>query len=88
MIVSELRAGTLQAPAWALPVFAVGIAAILAVAVPLLLKPGTDAFNEQRNDIGKHACSAAAQDSIARHNEMYDRIRTLVEDRATSSWVV
>ena len=30
-----------------------GIAGILAIAVPLLLKPGTDAFNEQRNDIGK-----------------------------------
>jgi len=30
----------------------VGVAGLLAIAVPLLLKPGTDAFNEQRNDIG------------------------------------
>ena len=28
------------------------LAAILAVSIPLLLKPGTDAFNEQKNDIG------------------------------------
>ena len=42
----------LQAPAWALPLFAVGISLLLAIAVPLLLKPGADAFNEQRNDIG------------------------------------
>lgn len=44
--------GNVEAPAWALPVLAVGVAAVIAVAVPLLLKPGTDAFNEQRNDIG------------------------------------
>jgi len=30
----------------------VGVAVIVAVAVPLLLKPGTDAFEQQRNDIG------------------------------------
>ena len=87
-MISELRPGTLQAPAWALPVFAIGIAAILAVAVPLLLKPGTDAFNEQRNDIGKHAHIAAAQLSIARHNEVYDRIRTPPRRQATTSWVL
>ena len=36
----------------ALPIFAVAISLFLAIAVPLLLKPGSDAFNEQRNDIG------------------------------------
>ena len=41
-----------QAPMWALPVFAVAISLFLAIAVPLLLKPGADAFNDQRNDIG------------------------------------
>jgi hypothetical protein len=33
-------------------VFAIGFSLILAIAIPLLLKPGADAFNEQRNDIG------------------------------------
>ena len=82
-----------SAPAWVLPVAAVGISAVLAIAIPLAreslvfpsprtcaaktplkstayivntikantdmgalaphaVKPGTDAFNEQRNDIG------------------------------------
>ena len=36
----------------ALPIFAVAISVFLAIAVPLLLKPGADAFNDQRNDIG------------------------------------
>ena len=42
----------LQAPMFALPIFAVAIALFLGIAVPLLLKPGSDAFNDQRNDIG------------------------------------
>ena len=37
---------------WALPILAITMSAFLAIAVPLLLKPGSDAFNEQRNDIG------------------------------------
>jgi hypothetical protein len=48
----EIEVLRLQAPMWALPVFAFAISALLAIAVPLLLKPGSDAFNEQRNDIG------------------------------------
>jgi hypothetical protein len=42
----------LQAPMWALPIFAIVISLFIGIAVPLLLKPGSDAFNEQRNDIG------------------------------------
>ncbi len=37
---------------WALPIFAIVISLFIGIAVPLLLKPGSDAFNEQRNDIG------------------------------------
>ena len=44
--------GEVNAPGWVLPVAAIGIAAILSIAVPLALKPGSDAFNEMRNDIG------------------------------------
>ncbi len=47
-----LNFSRLQAPMWALPIFAVAISFFLAIAVPLLLKPGSDAFNDQRNDIG------------------------------------
>ncbi len=36
---------------WALPIFEVEIFLFLVSAVPLLLKPAVDAFDELRNDI-------------------------------------
>eukprot|EP00282_Hemiselmis_andersenii_P026654 CAMPEP_0169485530 /NCGR_PEP_ID=MMETSP1042-20121227/32338_1 /TAXON_ID=464988 /ORGANISM="Hemiselmis andersenii, Strain CCMP1180" /LENGTH=144 /DNA_ID=CAMNT_0009600631 /DNA_START=37 /DNA_END=471 /DNA_ORIENTATION=+ len=44
--------GNVEAPAWVPFAIGFGIAVVLTAAIPLLLKPGTDAFNEQRNNIG------------------------------------
>mmetsp|Transcript_37003 Transcript_37003/g.91076 ORF Transcript_37003/g.91076 Transcript_37003/m.91076 type:complete len:136 (+) Transcript_37003:37-444(+) len=44
--------GAVEAPPYALPLLAVAISLGLAVLIPLILKPGTDAFNEGRTNAG------------------------------------
>lgn len=40
--------GAVEAPGFALPLLALGVGLGLAVLIPLILKPGTDAFNAGR----------------------------------------
>mmetsp|Transcript_12726 Transcript_12726/g.32016 ORF Transcript_12726/g.32016 Transcript_12726/m.32016 type:complete len:146 (-) Transcript_12726:478-915(-) len=56
--------GAVEAPVWVPIAIAFGISVVLTAAIPLLLKPGSDAFNEQRNNIGVFSDKGTKEDQF------------------------
>mmetsp|Transcript_22539 Transcript_22539/g.56918 ORF Transcript_22539/g.56918 Transcript_22539/m.56918 type:complete len:146 (-) Transcript_22539:378-815(-) len=56
--------GEVAAPAWFPIAAGFAIALVLTAAIPLLLKPGADAFNEQRNNIGVYSDKGTKEDQF------------------------